>query len=128
MKLVGVENVINVIYLMCFAGSCASTISGIIEHSIGLMLLASPELLLVMIGIKYWPTYTEQRWEYLRTMLLGCILLLPTGIIMVAISNFANPDKVIIIAGLILVIALSIANLITIMAEFKRNSINGERS
>jgi len=128
MKHTRIENVIDVIYLMCFAGSCADVLYGISEHSIGLMILAVPALALTMIGIKYWPTYTEQRREYLKTMLIGCSLLLPIGIIMIALSDFTHSDKAPVIIGFTLVTALAIANIITIMAEFKHHSLTGNGS
>ncbi len=112
------ENIIDVIYLAFFSGAIGLMLGGIIEHNIGIILTGIPELLVTMIGIRYWPKYTKQRWEYLKTMLMALGVSLPIGITLAVISIIPAKDKLLLISIFTVIQILAFANVIDVRIKF----------
>lgn len=118
MNRVKVESNWDILYLVLVANALGLMLGGIIKENTGIILAGIPELLVALIGLRYWPRYTKQRWEYLRAILMASVVSLPLGITLAMLSNIPSQEKIFLIGIFTVMQILAIAIVLDARAKF----------
>lgn len=109
---------IDIIYLLLASGGLGTMLGGILLSEPGIIVTGIPECFIVLLGIKFWPVYTKQRWDYLKNILVAFSIALPFGIAAGLTKGITWRDKLL-LAGIFAIVDIAmISTVISARAKF----------